>query len=620
MNIDLRLLVRLLIAILLASLVSTIIMGSQIHKRIVNSLAKKINQRDIPITEMPTRQLPKREIPRKVVILSQNELDVLKIQPHGKFHLPNQEAMKDWQSCPIKEHQWGTGLGELGKAAELPSANEKEAADKLYKLHGFNAKLSDFIALNRSLPDIRPLSCWKREYLEVLPNVTIIMAFHNEHLSVLLRSLTSIINRSPRELLKQIVLVDDGSNLPDLGKKLKDFVAMNFPKIVEIVRLKEHRGLIKAKVEGAKRATSQVLIFLDSHIEVNINWLPPLLEPIVVNRKIVTGPISDVILHKTFAYMKYNALTRSGFNWLLEIKELPPFYDEVELLSRPYRTPLLVGPLAIDRNYFWELGGYDEELKLVGGEQFEMSFKVWMCGGMLLYVPCSRVGQLNKEPKTSTRDNDLVARNFKRVAEVWMDEYRKYVYDSNPELYKNTHPGSLNHLKTLRTSLKCKSFDWYMNYVAADFLKAFPPEDPSHILSGSIESVAFPGFCVDSLHQKHMKPVVLSRCTGNKTEPGESQNWFLTEDHEIRLTTSEDDCLEAQGLKSKSVWLFRCHGDAGNQSWFYNRRHQWIQQGQMWVWCLEAHLNKGKEFGKVLSNNKCDKNKKSQQWKFGEVQ
>jgi len=99
------------------------------------------------------------------------------------------------------------------------------------------------------------------------------MPFHNEHLRVLLRSVTSIINRSPPELLKQIVLVDDASNLPDLGQQLEDFVAINFPKIIQIVRLRKRCGLIKAKVEGAKKATGQVLVFLDSHIEVNINWV-----------------------------------------------------------------------------------------------------------------------------------------------------------------------------------------------------------------------------------------------------------------------------------------------------------------------------------------------------------
>lgn len=103
--------------------------------------------------------------------------------------------------------------------------------------------------------------------------MTVIIAFHDEHLSVLLRSITSIINRSPVDLLKQIVLVDDDSNLPELGQQLEEIVAQNFPKIIQILRLPERRGSIKARMEAIKVSSCQVLVFLDSHIEVNTNWV-----------------------------------------------------------------------------------------------------------------------------------------------------------------------------------------------------------------------------------------------------------------------------------------------------------------------------------------------------------
>ncbi|XP_052850688.1 putative polypeptide N-acetylgalactosaminyltransferase 10 [Drosophila gunungcola] len=552
------------------------------------------------------------------VTLSQNELDILKIERNGNFRLPKQTAIRDWHDhLATKEDKIRTGLGEQGMAAEIPNIDEK---DILYQMHGLNAKLSDHISLNRSLPDIRPLSCWHRKYLNKLPNVTVIMAFHNEHLSVLLRSISSIINRSPSELLKQIVLVDDASNLTDLGHKLEDVVALNFPKIIKILRFTERRGLIQARLEAAKIAICQVLIFLDSHIEVNINWLPPLLEPIAINQNIVTGSILDIISHKTFAYTKYNSFTRSGFNWLLQIQKLPVFPEDKGFGSSPYRTPLIVGALAIDRNYFWQLGGYDEELDIWGGEQFELGFKVWMCGGMMLYVPCSRVGHINRGPmrsKQSPRNHNFVARNYKRVAEVWMDEYKTYVYDRSQELYEKTQAGLLTQRQSLRMSLKCKSFDWYMHSVAPDFLKIFPTLEPPGMISGSIESVAYPGFCVDSLNGNHKKPVVLSRCNGNGTNPGEFQKWHLTNEREIRLLNGAG-CLQTQGFKTKSVWLFHCHENGGNQYWFYNRRQRLIQQGQMWIWCLEATLPNGHQVGKVLSNNVCHKNDTKQQWKFGE--
>lgn len=46
------------------------------------------------------------------------------------------------------------GIGEHGKPAHLTSA-ESTDYEKLYKVNGFNAALSDKIALDRALPDIR---------------------------------------------------------------------------------------------------------------------------------------------------------------------------------------------------------------------------------------------------------------------------------------------------------------------------------------------------------------------------------------------------------------------------------------------------------------------------------
>ncbi|CAE7459639.1 Pgant5, partial [Symbiodinium sp. CCMP2456] len=219
-------------------------------------------------------------------------------------------------------------LGRVNGRARRPSiplppggltAKERTAAHRGFC---FNYRMSDSIPLNRKQLDVRSQACRTKHdtYPPDLPSATIIVVFHNEHVSVLLRTLHSILNQSPPRLLAQLIVVDDASVPTDrfdqehweaLQSPLAEY-CQQLPK-TQLVRLAERRGLMLARMEGVWRATGDVVIFLDSHIEATPGWIEPLLARIKEDPRKVVLPRVDTIDAETF---EYSSTERSGIGVL----------------------------------------------------------------------------------------------------------------------------------------------------------------------------------------------------------------------------------------------------------------------------------------------------------------
>lgn len=473
----------------------------------------------------------------------------------------------DWNNYELMEKEFKrTGFGEHGEPATLTDSNEIQKNNESFRIFGMSVVISDKISVNRSVPDFRDQECFKKKYLKNLPSVSIVIIYNNEVFSVFKRTLHSIYNRTPHSLIKEIILVNDFSTLSYLYEPLEQYIADNFSKLnIRIINLKERSGLMKARSVGAQAAQSDYLFVMEPHCEMTNNWLPPLIEPLLKHPHIVTVPIVDNIEFNKLHYYSNGEGSRGVFDWNLNYNQLPRFPVSPGKQIDPYETPIMTGGIfAIRKDYFFEIGPYDERLLIWGAENLEMSFKIWLCGGRLLEVPCSRVGHVFRNFNTFRKHEnftDFISFNNKRVAEVWMEDFKEYVYQRNPNRYK-IEVGDLTKAKQLKESLKCKPFHYFLDVVAPDLVEKYPPA-LKNFAYGTIQLLNT-SLCLDTFNRHINEPLGLYNCQSDLQFPSLSQNFELSEYKDLRLRFS-NTCLDGFQLNTAN-----CHQQGGNQKFKYN--------------------------------------------------
>uniref|UniRef100_A0A8D1XY50 Polypeptide N-acetylgalactosaminyltransferase n=1 Tax=Sus scrofa TaxID=9823 RepID=A0A8D1XY50_PIG len=429
---------------------------------------------------------------------------------------------------------------------------DQELRDLGYQKHAFNMLISNRLGYHRDVPDTRNAACKDKSYRTDLPVASVIICFYNEALSALLRTVHSVLDRTPARLLHEIILVDDDSDFDDLKGELDEYIQKYLTGKIKVIRNTKREGLIRGRMIGAAHATGEVLVFLDSHCEVNVLGL--------------------------------------HFRWdLVPLSEL----EGPEGATAPIKSPTMAGGLfAMNRNYFNELGQYDSGMDIWGGENLEISFRIWMCGGKLFIIPCSRVGHIfrKRRPYGSPEGQDTMTHNSLRLAHVWLDEYKEQYFSLRPDLRTRSY-GNISERVELRKKLDCKSFKWYLDNIYPEMQVSGPnakPQQPIFINRGPKRPKVLQrgrlyhlqtNKCLAAQGRPSQKGglVVLKACDYGDPD----QIWIYNEEHELILNNLL--CLDMSETRSSDPpRLMKCHGSGGSQQWTFgrnNRLHQ-VSVGQ----------------------------------------
>ncbi|XP_046568268.1 inactive polypeptide N-acetylgalactosaminyltransferase-like protein 5 [Haliotis rubra] len=441
----------------------------------------------------------------------------------------------------------------------------------------YNVSASDGLDLNRTLPDTSPRSC-PHVPLSQLPTASVIICFHNEAASVLLRTVSSVIMRSTPSLLKEVILVDDNSTKGNIDELL--MTLQQWPK-VSLIRTVGRQGLVRARLLGASQAVGQVLVFLDSHCECNVNWLPPLLQAVHQDATKVVSPYVDAIRADSFDYVPAPDNLHGGFTWRMEFiwKGIPPkVMDSRSSPAQPIRTPTISGGLfAINQEYFFKIGSYDEGLDIWGGENLELAFRVWMCGGSMEIIPCSRVGHV-----------------FRNIL-PYKFPYRQSPHHppgtcESPDFPRDLDLGDISERQSLRQKLKCQSFQWYLDNVIPEML--VPPQEAQQY--GEFRNHASLTCLTASPDQTRMNQTKLhlTGCLGQS----DAQLFYLTGDGYLH---HGNRCVVAG--EKKMVGL----GPCSHHTWEANSQHLSLRGTEL---CLTAEDNE------YLVLSECNRNSDAQMW------
>ena len=282
------------------------------------------------------------------------------------------------------------------------------------------------------------------------------------------------------------------------------------------------------------------------------------------------------------------------FKWFLRQKEINTSKNNKRSIDpsndiNPINSPAMAGGLfTVMRNTFIKYGTYDKQMKIWGGENIEMSLRVWMCGGSIEVIPCSHVGHIFRAFNAHERGlkNTSIGleseKNKARTALIWLD-------DPDFEAYKRSDPWSQSSLATIdqtdndfqsrirwknSSKMQCKSSNWYFTNIFPELWRPnFREIEKSFIEKsgyGRIKSLQLPNYCFQG--DGPGASLLLNHC--NEQNVKSSKYFYDKNDYKLKLYPDAigdgifGTCITAVIQGNSKAYLAKCDSNSNNQQQF----------------------------------------------------
>jgi len=232
-----------------------------------------------------------------------------------------------------------------------------------------------------------------------------------------------------------------------------------------------------------------------------------------------------------------------------------------------------------------------------------------MCGGKILIHPCSHVAHVfRKETPYKFLESEsifvTIFKNYKRVALVWLDEYKQLIYAVNPDI-KRLNRGDVTDRLQLRQKLNCSSFRAYLQMFQ---LKNFPF---NHRFIGTVSTPS--QRCLDSMTGPDISKGLNTQVSAQVChKDGGNQIFLYTTTNKIHF---DELCLEPADAKPKTnrnIIFTMCIDDRIEQNWEYDEKTLQLKSERYREQCLSV----SGDSNVVLMQ--CDINNPNQRWTFNQ--